>query len=459
MRTRTFLVILCGCLISLVAQAQIRLVPLAQPRTLMEQSPRRFDPIVKLSHWQWTMPGQPKVSERQRTVGRFSVVRKYTAQGDKTLVDQYVMERPKPPTPRTPEVFKSREAYTFATMVSLIEELHVKPVDRVTLWRAAMKGLTDSLDRHSYYFTPGEFQQHVTEMSGHLVGIGAMFRTDGKLVVDRARRGSPAQLAGLRKGDHLLAVDGKPVASFEEAASLIKGKAGTRVELSVTRGGETLAIPITRAAVQINPVRMRLTKDGIAYVRLATFDGGAAKKVRKAMLGLKRKNGNSLRGLVLDLRNNPGGQLPEAVALVNDFVAPGTIVTTRGRGLEERHEADPSQVRHPTLPLVVLVNQDSASASELVTGALRDFGRATVIGTRTYGKGTMQEVIPLPDGSGLKLTTAHYHLPKGQTPHDVGIEPDISRDQARARYQARNPGKRSADYVLEQALAQLRGER
>jgi carboxyl-terminal processing protease len=349
-------------------------------------------------------------------------------------------------------------------MISLVEELHLQPQDRRALWHAAMKGVAGHLDRHSAYFTPTQFEQHLRDMSGKLVGIGAFFRTDGKLLVQSTRRGGPAQNAGLRKGDHLRAVDGKEVATFEDAARLLQGKQGTSVTLSITRDGQRMTLPVRRAAVEVNPVRTRLTRDGIGYVRLASFDHGAARKVRRAIHKLQRRNqrrnGARLGGLVLDLRNNPGGLLPEAVALVNDFVAPGTVVTIRGRGEPERHDASPSRVRHPTLPLTVLVNERTASASELVAGALGDFGRARLIGVKTYGKGTMQEVIPMPDGSGLKLTTARYHLPAGATPHEVGVEPHVTREAAKQRF-TRPPGDRRTiiDYSLEEALAQLRGQR
>jgi carboxyl-terminal processing protease len=347
-------------------------------------------------------------------------------------------------------------------LLSLARKRYVEPVERTKLMRDAMRGITGGLDRHTNYFDPEQYERLQIRLRGKTVGIGVSLRDrKGVVTVGKTYKG-PARRSGMRKGDRVISVDGKPVETVVQAARLLGGEPGTKVKLQVERQGKTLEMQLDRQPVDFNPVRSRLTKDGIGYVRLGHFDQGSADKVRNALSRLERRNHGPLRGLVLDLRNNPGGSVREANSLLNTFISKGTLVSTRGRGgkVDKIHEADPAKTSHGALPLAVLINKRSASASELVSGALRHHRGATLIGEKSYGKGTVQSVVPLVDGSGVKMTTARYYLPDGVTPDKRGITPDFTTDQAKQRFRSANPGskRRIVDYNFEQALSVLRSK-
>jgi carboxyl-terminal processing protease len=413
---------------------------------------------LRQQKWRWTLPGHPRgtsPSARVHERGRVKVIRRYTPRSNSTLVEQLVVIRPVK-QPRT-----DAEYAEFARdhLQRKIEKLSLAPVDRAELARGAMRGMMGVFDRHSMYFSPDQWDQFDKQSQGTEVGVGIALPTRGTLRVEKCPRSSPGYRAGVRRGDRLLAVDGKPVKTFDEAYPLVTGVAGSKVRLTISRASKTIEVEVTRAAFNSNPVRSRLTPDGLGYLRLNEFTEGAASDVQKSLAKLERRNRGPLRGLVLDLRNNPGGMLLEALTLLNQFVPRGTLVTLRGRDgeLQETHRADPARASHPKLPLAVLINRNSASASELVSGALRDHGRALLLGEQSHGKGTTQSALMLEDGSGIKITTARYHLPGGATPDGAGITPDVSTAEARRLVRARAKGRpRVADYLAEEAFARLR---
>jgi carboxyl-terminal processing protease len=298
------------------------------------------------------------------------------------------------------------------------------------------------------------------------VGIGAMLqenwdRKRGETMeVLRTFRGGPARRAGIHKGDVIVTIDGKPVDTLDQAMEGLRGKPGQVVKLSILRRGEIRHLEVKRDHYDRTPVETRLRK-GVGYLRLASFDYRSAEKVDSAIAALKRQHGGALKGLILDLRNNSGGEYKNALEIINRFVASGTLVTREGPGgkLLERAVADPARAVDARLPLAVLINEASASASELVSGALQARGRATVLGRRSRGKGTVLHVRPMPDGSQLGLIAELYRLPNGETPDRRGVSPDIGHAEAKARYiKAHGRGGRGIDYVYEAAHAHLRGQ-
>jgi carboxyl-terminal processing protease len=242
--------------------------------------------------------------------------------------------------------------------------------------------------------------------------------------------GTPAQKAGVLPGDTILAVDGVPVSvdNLNDTIDRMRGKAGTAVKISIARADlkDPLEFTLSRAAVQVHSVRDQLLDGGVGYVRISHFSETTTSDLERSLASLKKKNGASLSGLVLDLRNNPGGVLEAAVGVSDVFLEDGVIVTANGRAADARFELDarPGDMLEGA-PMVILVNGGSASASEIVAGALQDHRRATLVGRQTYGKGSVQTVLPLSDGHAIKLTTSKYFTPSGASIHEKGIKPDV----------------------------------
>ncbi len=298
---------------------------------------------------------------------------------------------------------------------------------------AAIDGVIKSLDKHSSYMPPKAAQDMMQEMTGSFFGIGAEVNKHKEtkyIEVVSPIEGSPAEAAGIRPGDLIKSVNGVELKelSQNDAIKNIRGPNGTKAKMVIVRGEEELTIIVTRAKIQLVVVRSRMLENNLAYVRLTTFNQISLDKTEDAFRELKRQLGDEeFNGMILDLRNNPGGLLDQAIAISDLFLDAGTIVTTRERGGEIAYIefATPGQIIPSKTPIIVLINEGSASASEIVAGTLQDLGRATILGVKSYGKGSVQSIIPLSNGGNLRLTVAKYYTAGGTTPHGVGITPDV----------------------------------
>jgi len=318
---------------------------------------------------------------------------------------------------------------------SRIRREYVDPVPESAFDEAAVKGIVAKLDPHSAFLDAEQYDEMRATTTGSYSGVGIeVSADDGRVVVVTPIEGSPAARAGVRAGDVVLAVDGRPVTAdqLEETIGRMRGTAGTSVRLAVGRAGEPepLLFTLERGEVHVHTVRAEPLPGHYGYVRITQFSDSTPDDLVAAMSELMRRglatDGQPLRGLVLDLRGNPGGVLESAVSVADAFLDDGLIVRADGRTPESRFEmsATPGDALQGQ-PLVVLVDGGSASGSEIVAGALRDHGRATLMGERTFGKGSVQTVIPLRDGQALKLTTSRYFTPSGVSIHERGLEPDI----------------------------------
>jgi carboxyl-terminal processing protease len=316
----------------------------------------------------------------------------------------------------------------FAQVLSHVQTHYVDDVSQRELIDGAIDGMVGKLDTHTRWLDPREYQDLQDDTEGRYEGIGVEVRRAAYGVrIVRVLPGGPAARDGLQPGDRLLAVDGVSIAGAElsRVSAALRGARGTRVDLTVDRDGwdQPRVVQTMRDRIDLEAVQAGALPGGVAYVRLVSFQDGCAGELERA-LRAQRQAGNT-QGLVLDLRDNPGGLLEEAVAIVDLFVDDGPIVSTRGRSEGEQVRIATRGGFGPDLPIAVLVNRGSASASEVVTGALQDLGRATIVGTRTYGKGTVQTVFGTQGGSALKLTIGRYYTPAG-TPvaSETGRTPD-----------------------------------
>ena len=319
----------------------------------------------------------------------------------------------------------------FAAVFEQIKESYVEPVDDKTLLENAIRGMLAGLDPHSSYLVPEEATDLHANTSGRFGGLGIEVSTeDGFVKVIAPFDDTPAARAGIKPGDLIIRLDGKAVKgmSLSDAVKLMRGPPGTSIDLTIVREGENSPFEITlkRDIIRVTSIKRRMLEPGFGYVRITQFQSPTADSLRKALATLKAANGSDLRGLVLDLRNNPGGSLDAAIGVSDAFLTQGTIVSTKGRtqASESLHTATPTDLLNGS-PIVVLVNGGSASASEIVAGALQDHKRAVIMGTKTFGKGSVQNVIDLKNKSALKLTTARYYTPSGVSIQAKGIAPDI----------------------------------
>lgn len=291
------------------------------------------------------------------------------------------------------------------------------------LIEGAIKGLFSALDENSQYYTAEEFQALMEDVSGDFVGIGVYLEEkDGSIIVSSAIEGSPAQKAGIKAGDVIVSVDGKSIKGIPlvEVVKLIKGKEGTTVKLGILRNGKNIVYNIVRAVVKINPVEYKILEGNIGYIKIRQFYQNTYEKLLPA---LKEFDKNKIIHIIIDLRDNPGGFLSEAIKVAKLFIPEGPIVHIRYKGdIEETHY---STLKKPKYKLAVLINENSASASEILAGAVQDTKVGTIIGVPSYGKGTVQQIIPLPLGDGMKITVAEYLTPNKRSINQKGIQPDI----------------------------------
>jgi carboxyl-terminal processing protease len=320
----------------------------------------------------------------------------------------------------------------FTKILHYVETNYVEPVDDTKLVYGAIKGMLDTLDPHTVFMPPDLYKEMKVDTSGEFGGLGIEITTkDGVLTVVAPIDGTPAQRAGVKSGDQILRIDGESTKamSLMDAVKKMRGPKGSKVKVTLRRKGERGTIQelvIVRDRIKVVSVDSRLLDGGVGVVRIKSFQERTDSYLKEAIDKLEQQHGAALRGLVLDLRNNPGGLLEQAVRVSDLFVESGLIVYTKGRqkGSVEREFAHPKGTRSD-FPMVVLVNGGSASASEIVAGALQDHARAVILGTQTFGKGSVQTVTELEDGSGLKLTVAKYYTPKGRSIQEKGITPDI----------------------------------
>ena len=341
-------------------------------------------------------------------------------------------------------VLADRAAMTGTTTSLPLEELralsevfgkvkadYVEEVDDRTLLEGAIRGMLTGLDPHSAYLNQEEFKELQVGTSGKFGGLGIeVSMEDGFVKVVTPIDDTPAQRAGVMAGDLIVRLDDTPVKgmTLNDAVKMMRGEPGTNITLTIAREGvqKPIVIEITRAIIQVRSVRSEMLEDGFAYLRITNFQSATGEDVRKAVSQLKRDSDGKLKGMVLDLRNNPGGVLGAAVSVSDAFLNKGKVVYTEGRARDAALDfnATPGDILNGS-PLVVLVNAGSASASEIVAGALQDHQRAVIMGTPTFGKGSVQTIFPMSNNTAVKITTARYYTPAGRSIQAEGIIPDI----------------------------------
>ncbi|WP_010626031.1 MULTISPECIES: S41 family peptidase [Halomonadaceae] len=318
---------------------------------------------------------------------------------------------------------------TFAEVFERIKRAYVEEVDDSTLLRNAMRGMLSELDPHSAYLDRSEFQSLRESTEGEFGGIGIeVGLEEGRLTIITPIDDTPASRAGLQARDVILEIDGNPTErlSLQESVTLMRGEPGSQIRLNILRSGQEapLDVTLTREIIRTESVRSEMLEPGYGYLRVSQFQSRSGEQVNNAIRRMERDG--PLQGLVLDLRNNPGGVLQAAVAVADAFLQSGLVVYTEGRLPDTQMRFSASrETAAPDVPLVVLINGGSASAAEIVAGALQDQRRGVIMGTESFGKGSVQQVMPLGNGEGLKLTTALYYTPNGRSIQAMGIEPDV----------------------------------
>ena len=324
---------------------------------------------------------------------------------------------------------------TFANILTIVQRNYVKEVETEKLITGAIEGMLGSLDPHSSYLTGDAYRELQTETEGRFGGLGLEITVrNGVLTVISPIEGTPAARAGVQPGDQVVGIDDRSTEELglADAVKRLRGPKGSSVTISVRREGQEklLKFTIVRDVIEISSVRAHVLESGFLYARIAQFQDRTSENLRAA-LAKEQPGGESIKGFVLDLRNNPGGLLNQAVGVSDLFLDSGLIVYTDGRQDQQKQKFSASRENSRTgFPMVVLVNGGSASASEIVAGALQDHKRALILGTKTFGKGSVQTILPLGGRSALRLTTAEYFTPNGRSIHDIGIQPDIVMDRS-----------------------------
>ncbi|QWP77998.1 S41 family peptidase [Lysobacter sp. K5869] len=324
------------------------------------------------------------------------------------------------------------EIRRYVAVYNAVKQAYVEPVDDAKLMHSAIRGLLFDLDPHSVYFDKADAESFDEQSRGNYDGIGVELQRqpDGTLKVISPIDDTPAARAGIKAGDLITAIDGKPFKVDEgDNSGPLRGAPGTKVVLTIVREGRDKSFDVTvaRETIRVASVKSRMLEPGYGYLRVSAFQADTAADFETQLRKLKQQAGGKLRGLVLDLRSNPGGLLTSAVQIADDLLERGKIVSTRGRIAisDAEFSATPGDLLDGA-PLAVLVDAGSASASEVLAGALRDNGRGRVVGSRTFGKGSVQTVLPLDNGDSVKLTTARYYTPSGKSIQALGIVPDVT---------------------------------
>ncbi len=319
----------------------------------------------------------------------------------------------------------------FTSVLSKVQKDYVEPVSTKKLIYGALKGMINALDPHSAFMTPNEYKDLEVSTQGEFGGVGmTITMRNGILTVIAPLEDTPAARAGIKSGDMIVMIDGKPIRdlTLEQDLNMIRGPVGSKVRITVIREGlkEPKTFVLTREIIKIKSVRYAVIEGHYGYVRIIQFQETTNSELEKALGEIHKKTNNDVKGLILDLRNNPGGLLNQAVEVASRFIKSGLIVYTKGRlpAQQLKFTASGKDVE-PGYPIVAIINGGTASASEIVAGALQDHRRALIVGAPSFGKGSVQTIIPLDDGSALRLTTALYYTPNGRSIQAEGIQPDI----------------------------------
>ena len=364
--------------------------------------------------------------------------------------------------PPSNEELAWEQAQLFAEVLERVKRDYVEPIDDAALLESAIRGMVSDLDPHSEYLDASEYRDIRISTTGSYTGVGIeVAEINDAIRVISPVAGSPAARAGIRSGDELVAVDGLFIEEgrIKETMRLLRGQVGSKVTLSVLRDEAVIDHEMRRQIIRVASVHQEFLSPAYGYVRVNQFSENTARELSLAVDELQDANAGMLEGLVLDLRNNPGGVLDSAVDVTDLFLDSGVIVSADGRSVESRFTR--SAHRGDILdgaPIVVLVNSGSASASEIVAGALQDHNRATIVGTPTFGKGLVQTVMPLSKGRAIKLTTSRYYTPSGDSIHEVGVTPDVLIDGEPGFPDLSLSGilDRESDAQLVEAMEQLR---
>jgi carboxyl-terminal processing protease len=338
------------------------------------------------------------------------------------------LTQPTDVNPKTIERLPLKELRLFTQVFEQVRTGYIEELSDSQLFDRAIEGLLENLDPHSIYLNEEDYQELQEDTSGDYGGVGMEVTTDqGLILVVTPLDNSPAAEAGIKAGDYIVEIDGQSVRGIglQKATELLRGEKGTMVSIGLLRSEQTEIKNLTleRKIIHINSVRSRILEEGYGYIRIAQFQSDSGNEFKSALDELQAEG--PLQGLILDLRNNPGGLLPESIAIADTLLDQGLIVYTEGRlpNANIEYQATSGDLLNGA-PIAVIINGGSASASEIVAGALQDQGRAIILGNRSFGKGSVQTLMPLGDGRAIKLTTANYFTPSGRSIHGEGIEPD-----------------------------------
>jgi carboxyl-terminal processing protease len=347
----------------------------------------------------------------------------------------------------------------FYEVFEQIKSDYVQEPDKQKMIDAAISGMLTSLDPHSSYFTDEDLEDFINQTKGEFGGIGVEVMYDnGAVKVISPIDDLPADKAGIKAGDYIVGVNDELVSNlgFHKSVKEMRGEPGTKVKLLVIKEDEPKPkeVELVREIVKIKPVKAHLEKNGVAYVRIVTFNENTIDELKKAVKNLKEGDKNIIKGIILDLRNNPGGLLNQAVAVSEYFIDSGVIVSTKGRTASSNTIFTSSKfaVKAPKVPLIVIINAGSASAAEIVAGAIQDHKVGLLLGTKSFGKGSVQTFMQINSRSAVKLTTAKYYTPSGRSIQGDGIEPDIMIEPAKVEFTTKHDEKRFSESSLKNYL-------